>query len=127
MAEVVDSLDKNTIMAGAQAREKIMGTALDFGLAIPHARVAGLEQPIITFGYSQIGIDWDARDGLPTHFVFLILVSAEDPAAQVQILSALAKVVLQPEIRDRLAHAQDARDAHHTLSAELRKQAMSGD
>jgi len=74
-------------------REDSMGTAIECGIALPHARIPLLVRPVVVFGKSEFGIEWNSPDGKPTHFIFLILTPKEDDAIQVQILRIIAKVM----------------------------------
>ena len=96
------------IYAAVMARESEMGTALEGGLAIPHARFQRMLRPIIVFGRSRTGIeDWDSPDGRHTHFVFLVLAPPFSDA-QVQILAHLVRTMQEPDIREQLIQAENA-------------------
>ena len=118
-------LDPDELIKAVRDREEIMGTALDGGLAIPHARLPELTQPVIGFGRSDSGVDWDARDGEPTRFVFLILTPESDAAVQVHILGALARAMTESGLREALKSAEVAQEAYQAISAELRKQEIN--
>jgi Kef-type K+ transport system membrane component KefB/mannitol/fructose-specific phosphotransferase system IIA component (Ntr-type) len=96
------------IYAAVLERESEMGTALEGGLAIPHARFQRMLRPIIVFGRSRAGIeDWDSPDGQHTHFVFLVLAPPFSDA-QVQILAHLVRTMQEPDIREQLIQAENA-------------------
>ena len=114
LCEVV-SLDESVAETGVFVetvlkREEIMGTALEEGVAVPHARLSFLTKPIIVFGRSSSGIDWNSPDGHKSHFIFLILTPMGDDDSQVQILRAIARVMADEEIRYKMLKAQDAQD-----------------
>lgn len=88
-----ESVDSEEITALVLRREEQMGTAFEDMLAVPHTRVPALRQPIIAFGRSLSGLDWNSPDGLPTHFIFLVLVPEHLPDIHVQILQTIAKVM----------------------------------
>lgn len=98
------------VYAAVREREDQMGTALELGIAIPHARLATMVRPIIVFGRSRTGIeDWDSPDGQHTHFVFLVLAPPRSDD-QVQILAHLVRTMQEPAIREQLLRA-DGQDA----------------
>ncbi len=101
------SFDPEEIFAAVLTRESIVGTAVEFGIALPHARLAGLRRPLIVFGRSLVGIEWDSPDGEPTHFVFLILTPVNDEDVQVQILRAISRVISKEDVRKELLKAMD--------------------
>lgn len=99
--------DAEDIYAAVQERESEMGTALEGGLAIPHARFPRMPRPIIVFGRSRAGIeDWDTPDGQDTHFIFLVLAPPYSDA-QVQILGHIVRTMQEPQVREQLLQAED--------------------
>lgn len=91
-----------TIISAVRTREELIGTGVGHGVAIPHARLPNLNRAVITFGRSINGLDWDSPDGVPVHFVFLILTPEEDQGIQVLILAALARAMEKEDTRQRL-------------------------
>jgi Kef-type K+ transport system membrane component KefB/mannitol/fructose-specific phosphotransferase system IIA component (Ntr-type) len=54
-------------------RARVAPSAWDNGLAVPHAKVDGLPQPLVAVAKLKYGLDFDARDGKLTRLIFLIL------------------------------------------------------
>ncbi|MDD4980837.1 MAG: cation:proton antiporter [Candidatus Omnitrophica bacterium] len=106
---------KETLYSSVMQRENIMGTAIEESIALPHARLGSLVKPVVAFGRSDIGIDWNSPDGKPTHFVFLILTSKENDWAQVQILRIIAKAMADEATRKAILKASDARQIWDAL------------
>lgn len=96
------------IAAAVLAREAEMTTALEDGVAVPHARLRGLERPVVIFARSPEGLEWNAIDGKPVNLIFLLLTAEEDPHSQLQILRGVADAVGGYRLRERLLAAQDA-------------------
>jgi Kef-type K+ transport system membrane component KefB len=103
-------------------REELQGTGTGHGVAIPHARLPGLRRPVLAFGRSIVGVDWDAPDGLPVHLVFLLLSPEPESGLQVQILAALAQGLADAPARERLIQATSDAEAVAALNAALRLQ-----
>jgi len=104
------------IYAAVMERESEMSTALEGGLAIPHARFQRMLRPIIVFGRSRTGVeDWNTPDGQHTHFIFLVLAPSYSDA-QVQILGHIVRTMQEPDLREQLLQAEDA-DAIWTIFA----------
>ena len=116
--------DGDALAAAVRAREETAGTAIGAGLAVPHARLTGLARPLVTFGRSVAGIEWNSPDGLPAHLVFLILTPADDQGLQVQILGALARAFSQEPLRQRLLAAPDPQEVWAVLREALGQQAL---
>lgn len=113
------SLYAEDIADAVFARENIVGTAVEAGIALPHARLTGLRRPLIVFGRSLVGVEWDSPDGQPTHFVFLILTPVNDDDVQVQILRAISRVVSKEDVRQELLKAQDGQEIWTVINREF--------
>ncbi|MBN1425097.1 cation:proton antiporter [Candidatus Fermentibacteria bacterium] len=96
-----------SVLAAMAHREADFSTALAHGLAVPHVRVEGLREPVLMFGRSVGGIDWDAPDGHPTHYVFLIVSPADLNDVHLQLLAAIAKGMRKSETRAAIDAAMD--------------------
>jgi Kef-type K+ transport system membrane component KefB len=103
-------------------REELQGTGTGNGVAIPHARLPDLTRPVLVFGRSIAGIDWDAPDGLPVHLVFLLLSPERESGLQLQILAALAHGLAEAPARERMIQATSDAEAMTALNAALRSQ-----
>ena len=92
----------------ALARESEFGTGIGAGVAIPHVRIDGLRDPLLAYGHSAEGLDWDAPDAAPVHHVFFLASAAGANDLHVQVLAQIARALARPENRLRLAEAPDA-------------------
>ncbi len=79
------------------AREQVGSTVLMDGLAVPHARVEGLDRPYAAIATSERGILWSEEDQAKVHLVFLILIPREEPALYLKVLHALGTTLSDPE------------------------------
>lgn len=91
-------------------REQEMTTALENGIAVPHARIPHLARPVVVFGRSRDGVDWNSADGKPANFIFLLVTPVEDPTVQLQLLRGIARSLGSPELRDRLRQGKTPSD-----------------
>lgn len=110
-----DMPDVETLYTAVLRRENIMGTAIEEGVAIPHTRLPLLKRPVIAFGKSSAGVEWNSPDGKPTHFIFLILTPQEEDDIQVQILALIAKAVSEEETRDAIMQAKETDEIWNIL------------
>ncbi|MDH3454469.1 MAG: cation:proton antiporter, partial [Desulfuromonadales bacterium] len=72
------------------ARETLMATGIGMGVAVPHARLDGLERPLVAVGLAHHGVDFDAPDGIPARIICMILAPLHDNGAQLEILADIA-------------------------------------
>jgi mannitol/fructose-specific phosphotransferase system IIA component (Ntr-type) len=54
-------------------REGIASTGVGSNVAIPHVKLAGLEQPVFSVSLLPSGIDWSSVDGEPAKIFFVVL------------------------------------------------------
>jgi len=100
-------LDPQEVAAAVLKREELMGTALGYGVAVPHARMEEIATPRLAFARAPAGIEWNAPDGLSVRFIFLLLTPAGEDNSQLHLLRAIAKTMNCSENRDLLLTASD--------------------
>src|SRR3569623_2584970 len=58
------------VLERLEARERLGSTGFGRGVAIPHARVAGIKRPVAALLRLAEPVDFDAADGMPIDLVF---------------------------------------------------------
>jgi mannitol/fructose-specific phosphotransferase system IIA component (Ntr-type)/voltage-gated potassium channel Kch len=101
----------------AIARERVLSTYIGAGIAIPHAQIPGLERPIVVFARSAEGVEFDGPTPGLAKILFLLVTPAEEPDVQVLLLSEIARIAGQSEMRQRLNQATSAAEIAEILSA----------
>jgi len=124
-AEQEHTLDRHEIYKKVIERENAMGTGIEEGIAVPHARLSFLKKPCIFFGRSASGFDWNSPDGKPVRFIFLILTPEHEDDMQVQILSSIAKAMISKNIRYEISIARDKQDVWQTLNEAFTSQIIA--
>ena len=84
--------EANDIFERLIERERLGSTGLGKGIALPHARIDGLDQARAVFVRLENGIDFDAIDGEPVDLVVALLVPTDANDAHLKILAGLAQV-----------------------------------
>ena len=74
-----------------KAREALGSTAMENGIAIPHAKIEGLDKVSVVIGISRLPVAFGAPDGKGTNVFFLVLAPPENPSEHIQILASIAK------------------------------------
>ena len=113
-------LTRTAVSDAVDQREQLMGTGIGKGVAVPHARIEELRRPVMAFGRAAAGLDWDAPDGEPVRFVFLVLTPARQEGLQVQILQAIART-MSGDGGSQLSAASDAAALRKRLTRFLRR------
>ncbi|MBZ0126262.1 MAG: PTS IIA-like nitrogen-regulatory protein PtsN [Rhodocyclales bacterium] len=107
-------IGRSTVFDSLFAREKLGSTGLGQGVAIPHGRIKGLKEAVGAFLRLAAPVQFDAPDGKPVNFLFVLLVPEQATEQHLQILSELAQMFSDRAFREQLAAAADA-DAIHAL------------
>lgn len=76
------------LIAAALAREAEENTYIGRGLAVPHARMEGIEHARACLAACPEGLNWG---GQPATLVALLIVPADHPELHLRLLSVLAK------------------------------------
>jgi PTS system nitrogen regulatory IIA component len=87
-------------------RERLAGTGIGEGVAIPHARLPGLERPIAGFARLDPPIDFDALDGRPADLVCMILAPDDRAGDHLKALAKVTRALRNAEFRERLRAAR---------------------
>lgn len=90
------------------SRELIVSTGLGLGVAVPHAKIAGVKEFFVVPVILRSGIDWDAIDHAPVRLVFLIDGPEDQQQQYLQILAKIVLVTKNPALRERLLSANSA-------------------
>ncbi len=89
-------------------QELLSNSALETGLAFPHARLSGVRQLQFAMGRAREPVTWGAKGSRPVGLVFLIAVPATEAASYLGLLASLARLSQQPELLIQLRAAQTA-------------------
>ena len=108
-----ESLSPRAVFDCLLAREKLGSTSLGHGVAIPHARLAGLDKAVGVFLRVSKGVDFDSPDNEPVDLVFALLVPENSTEEHLQVLASIASYFNSEASRDALrleASPQKARE-----------------
>jgi mannitol/fructose-specific phosphotransferase system IIA component (Ntr-type) len=94
-------LDPQQVTEFVVARERTMATGLAHQIAVPHARIPGLAQPVAVVGLAPQGIDFDAPDGQAAKIIVLLLTPPEEPRTQLELIADVASRFAHPAARER--------------------------
>ena len=115
IAELVESLAASgaipkksvaDVVKAVLARESQATTGIGKGVALPHAKLAGIKKPVGTIGRSSAGIDFAALDAKLVYSVILLLSSPENPDEHLQAMETIFKHVQRDMFRKFLRQSQ---------------------
>lgn len=91
--------DPEKIYDALISREQLFSTALEDGIAIPHAKTEHVDSLIMALGIAPQGIDADALDGKPSHLFFLILAPPNQSGQHIEALSEISRATKSSSFR----------------------------
>jgi PTS system nitrogen regulatory IIA component len=100
-------LDATEVLEQLEERERLGSTGFGRGVAIPHARLAGLSRPVAALLKLRQPADFAAADGLPVDLVFGLLSPENSGATHLHALAAISRLVRDERIHDALSEAPD--------------------
>src|SRR6476469_3786284 len=103
-------LDSSTVLAGLNEREQLGSTGFGQGVAIPHAKVEGLDRIYGLFARLGEPVDYKAIDGRPVDLVFLLLSPPDAEAEHLKALAAISRVTRHSATLEKMRGAR-SRDA----------------
>ena len=99
------AVDAGRLMEALREREEQMTTAFGGGIAIPHARLDGLERTVAAFARSSSGIPWESPDDQPARLILLLAGPSDRPGAHLKALAGASRLLSDARCRARLLEA----------------------
>jgi len=109
-------LNAGTLLDVLMKREALRSTGIEQGVAFPHGRVPGLKGLRAGFGRSREGVNFDAFDGRPTHFFFMLLIPEGGEGEHLRALARLNRLFQDEDFRQRLLNVDDADTLYQVLT-----------
>jgi mannitol/fructose-specific phosphotransferase system IIA component (Ntr-type) len=96
-------------------RERLAGTGRAHGVAAPHARVKGLEKPVIVVGIHKMGVEFDSGSGGLAHLIMLIITA--DNQTQTELFGETGRLFRREETVQEALAAQSFVDFMAAVNA----------
>ncbi|MFN4113551.1 MAG: PTS sugar transporter subunit IIA [Sphingomonadaceae bacterium] len=109
-------LDQATVLEALDEREKLGSTGFGRGVAIPHARIDGINRPVAAFLRLDAPVAFAAADDLPVELVFGLLSPASAGATHLHALAEISRLVRDEALQDALLGAGDAEALYALLT-----------
>jgi PTS system nitrogen regulatory IIA component len=114
-------LSEAEIVRVLQERELLGSTGIGDGVAIPHGKLREMNRdPVLAFGRSREGIDFNALDGRKAHLFFLLLASDSAVGLHLKVLARISRILKDPVVRRSLLEALDAAAIHAIITEQER-------
>lgn len=103
------------VLEGLASRERLGSTGLGRSVAMPHARLPGINASAAAFLKLSEPVDFGSPDGRPVDLLFGLLVPKDSTSADVKEIRELIKRLRDPELQEKLREADDPNRLHALL------------
>ncbi len=110
------SIAKGIVVDNLLARERLGSTGLGHGVAIPHGRIKGLKQPVAAVFRLREPIAFDAPDEERVTLLVFLFVPELATQRHLEILSGIAEMLADDDLRERAKKEGGAVDLHRMLT-----------
>lgn len=109
--------DKNQLRKSIFEREDLMSTGIGLGIAIPHVRIKGVDDILISILINKKGIeDYDSLDGLPVKIIIMIVAGDEQHKDYLILLSRIVKMLKKDFIRKNMVESMTEEEVIELIS-----------
>jgi PTS system nitrogen regulatory IIA component len=115
--ENLHGIERSRVFDSLFARERLGSTGLGEGVAIPHGRIKGLRQARAAVVRLSDPIAFDAPDGQPVSLLVFLLVPEHATEEHLEILSEVAELLSDRNMRKLLNEEADAGHLYQALAA----------
>ncbi|GAA4221112.1 PTS system nitrogen regulatory IIA component [Sagittula marina] len=116
LAGSAHDLNASTVVEALLERETLGPTGVGHGVALPHARIAGLEEVLGVFLLLEKPIDFDAVDRQPVDLVFALLAPEEAGVEHLKALALVSRTLRDPALCTKLRANRDAATLYTILT-----------
>jgi PTS system nitrogen regulatory IIA component len=113
--------DREKVVEVLLEREKLGSTGIGDGIAIPHGKMKGIKELVISFGRSIKGVDFESIDNKPTHLFFLLVAPENSAGVHLKALARISRLLKDSSFRNRLMEARDRQDLFTIIAEEDEK------
>lgn len=88
-----ESLDSDELLSSLEEREELGSTGIGGGVAIPHCRLPGIREALLSVGIASPGVPFGATDDQPVQLFFVIVTPSSEPQQNLRLLAAISRWV----------------------------------
>ncbi len=116
IAEANYGLSEQTVIDALLERENLGPTGVGQGVALPHARLAGIEKICGIFLKLEKPMDFDAVDRQPVDLVFALFAPETAGVDHLKALALVSRTLRDPSVCAKLRANHDAATLHAILT-----------
>jgi PTS system nitrogen regulatory IIA component len=112
------ALEADQIVDALITRESLGPTGVGHGVALPHARLEGLDRVVGAFVLLDKPIDFDSVDRQPVDVAFALFAPADAGVEHLKALALVSRTLRNPSICNKLRNNPDAGTIYAILTEE---------
>ena len=118
-SETIEQISKENVFDKLIAREKMGSTGMASGIAIPHARIEGINQPYALFMRLQNQLKFNAHDNKPVDLIFALIVPEDASKLHLQLMKNMEQIFKNKDITTHLRQTNDIASIQRTFQSVL--------
>ena len=125
LREVTDFLQSQGLIKNKESllntlieREKLGSTGIGENVAIPHGKSDELSKIITVFARSLKGVDFEALDQKPVHFVCMVIAPSNSTGQHLKTLARISRIFKNQNLRDGILKLKNADQIYSLLLEE---------
>ena len=99
-------MDADRTLEALLEREALGSTGLGSGVAVPHARIKGLDRVCAVFVRLETPVAYESVDDRPVDLLFALFAPLNAGAEHLRALAAVSRAMRSPELREQLRQAR---------------------
>jgi mannitol/fructose-specific phosphotransferase system IIA component (Ntr-type) len=111
----ISAEDQDAVCRAIIQREKQGTTGFGKGVAVPHAKHAGVKKMISTVGRSVNGVDFAALDRAPVFIVMLLLSPADQPDEHLASMECIFRYLQRDNFRRFIRQAESREEIRELI------------
>ena len=116
-------LPQEQVLDALLEREAAGSTGVGHGVAVPHARVDGVDRMRAVFVRLEQPVAFEAVDDQPVDLLLALFAPKGSSSEHLRALARVSRLLRQPEIREQLRQAKTAEAIHLLLVQEAQPSA----
>jgi PTS system nitrogen regulatory IIA component len=112
IAEAAYGVSRREAVEALMEREALGPTGVGHGVALPHARIKGLDQVVGALTVLEKPIDFDAVDRQPVDLAFALFAPVDAGAAHLKALALVSRTLRDPALCAKMRANRDPATLH---------------
>lgn len=116
LLETAHGVPAGVALDALQERESLGPTGVGHGIALPHARISGLDGVVGLFARLEKPLDFDSVDRLPVDLVFALFAPEDAGVEHLKALALVSRTMRNPTLCKKLRANNDASTLYAMLT-----------